>query len=385
MEKEGMEMTPQDIIDKEFRVKFRGFDMAEVDAFLEELAENFFKLTEENTLLHEKISALRRDLGAARTSAAAPVELSPELGAILEDLKQDTEAIGAELASLRQDRQTLDSLRKSLEEIALSMQESGSTAAAGQVGLPPDLADTLEEIKKGSAALNAELAALKGDRQSFAALKKHLEDALAAAQQALPNSASQGQVEIPASLGKTLEDFKKGSEAVGTELAALKQEVAALSGVRAEIKSELQDMLSSHFATLETKLSAMSGTAFRPGAEAKAAPEKKERLPAARIVEQYEDIEEDTRVSEYEEQEDADDDSSLQFLSEDDILDVDKLRDMFQAVLDDTITDGPSGRHGEDSSADLLFFDEAFTEDQHEPQVTFSLDQNKNDTKPKAK
>ena len=31
-----MKMTPQDIIDKEFRTKFRGFDMAEVDIFLEE-------------------------------------------------------------------------------------------------------------------------------------------------------------------------------------------------------------------------------------------------------------------------------------------------------------------------------------------------------------
>ena len=384
MEKEKMEMTPQDIIDKEFRVKFRGFDMAEVDTFLEELAENFFKLTEENTLLHEKISALRRDLGTARSSAAAPVELSPELGAILEDLKQDTEAIGAELASLKQDRQTLDSLRKNLEKIALSMQEFGSTAAAGQGGLPPDLADTLKEIKKGSGAIHAELAMLKADRQSFVSLGKHLEDALAAAKQVLPAAASQGQGEIPASLGKTLEDFKKSSETVGTELAELKQEVAALSGVRAEIKSELQD-IASHFATLETKLSATGKTVFSPGAKAKTAPEKKEKLPAARIIEQYEDIEEDTRVSEFEEQEDAEDDSGLQFLSEDDILDVDKLRDMFQAVLDDTITDKPPGREGEETGADLLFFDETFTEDQHEPQVTFSLDLTQNGTKPNVK
>ena len=57
-----MEITPQDIIDKEFRVKFRGFDMAEVDAFLEEVAESFFKLTEENTLLNEKVLALQEDL-----------------------------------------------------------------------------------------------------------------------------------------------------------------------------------------------------------------------------------------------------------------------------------------------------------------------------------
>ena len=52
MEQQEIKITPQDIIDKEFRVKFRGFDMAEVDSFLEEVAENLFKLTEENTVLN---------------------------------------------------------------------------------------------------------------------------------------------------------------------------------------------------------------------------------------------------------------------------------------------------------------------------------------------
>ena len=34
-----MKITPQDIIDREFKVKFRGFDMTEVDTFLEEVAD----------------------------------------------------------------------------------------------------------------------------------------------------------------------------------------------------------------------------------------------------------------------------------------------------------------------------------------------------------
>jgi cell division initiation protein len=385
MEKEEMEITPQDIIDKEFRVKFRGFDMAEVDTFLEEVAENFYKLTEENTLLHEKIASLRRDLGAARTSPAAPVELPPELDALLEDLKHDTGAIGAELAALKQDRMSLDALKKNLEKIVVSMQESDAMAAAGQIGIPPDLAEFLAEIQKGSAAINAELAALKEDRQSFDALKKNLEEALAAVQQAQPVVASQAQGDLPPGLGKTLEDFKKGSEAVGAELAALKKEVAALSGVRIEIKTELQNLLSSHFARLEEKLSTMGDATPQPQPGTTAVPEKKKKLVAATIIEGHEEIEEDTRVPENEEQEDADEDFGLEFLSEDHILDVDKLRDMFQSVLDDTVSDGHDSRGGEDSSADLLFFEDDFIEDQHEPQVTFSLDENKTEINPKAK
>jgi DivIVA domain-containing protein len=381
-----MDIAPQDIIDKEFRVKFRGFDMAEVDTFLEEVAENFFKLTEENTLLHEKIAALRRDLGSARTLPAAPVELPPELGGLLEDLKHDTEAIGTELASLKQDRQTLDSLKRNLEKIIVFMQESDAVAAAGQAEVPPGLAETLEEIKKGSTALTAELAALKEDRLSINALKKNLEEASAALQQVTPTMVSQGRTDVPGSLVKTLADFKKSSEAVGSELAALKQEVAALSKARAETKVELQDMISSLFARLEAKVSALGDIASHPGAGSKAAPGNQERLVAARIIEQHEEnFEEDTRLPADEEQEDDDDATALDFLSEDDLLDVDKLRGMFQSVLEDTITDGHNSRGSEDSSADLLFFEDDFLEDQHEPQVTFSLEDNKGDDKPKAK
>ena len=382
MEKEKMKITPQDIIDKEFRVKFRGFDMAEVDTFLEEVAENFFKLTEENTLLHEKIASLWRDLGAARTASAGPVELPPELGAMLEDLKQDTSAMGAELSALKQDRQSLDTLKQNLEKMLVSMQESDATAASGQAGVSSDLAAILDDIQKGSAALNAELAALKEDRLSFDTLQKNLEDALAATQQAQTVLASQGQGEALPGLGKTLEDFKKDSETVTAELTALKQEVAALAGVREEIKTELQDMLSSHFARMEEKLSAMADAAPRPKPEPTAAPEKKDTLARATIIEGHEEnIEEDSRVSADEEQEeDADDDYGLDFLNEDHILDVDKLRDMFQSVLDDTVSDSHDSRSADDTSSDLLFFGDDFIEDQNEPQVTFSEDENKNET-----
>jgi cell division initiation protein len=100
-----MKITPQDIIDKEFRVKFRGFDMAEVDTFLEEVAVNFFKLTEENTRLNEKVLALQEDLESGdRVASQSQMELPPELGNFLEELKQDTAAISGELVTLKKDR-----------------------------------------------------------------------------------------------------------------------------------------------------------------------------------------------------------------------------------------------------------------------------------------
>jgi len=55
-----MAMTPQDIQAQQFHVKFRGFDMSEVDAFLEEVGENVFQLLQENQKLREQMEVLER-------------------------------------------------------------------------------------------------------------------------------------------------------------------------------------------------------------------------------------------------------------------------------------------------------------------------------------
>ena len=135
-----MKVTPQDIIDKEFRVKFRGFDMVEVDTFLEEVAENFYNLTEENTLLNEKIIALQKDMESeGRIVTQGQMELPAELGNFLEELKQDTAAINAELITLKQDRSTFVSLEKSIKEAVSSLQKAASKPSQGQAELPAGL------------------------------------------------------------------------------------------------------------------------------------------------------------------------------------------------------------------------------------------------------
>ena len=386
-----MKITPQDIIDKEFRVKFRGFDMAEVDTFLEEVAESFFKLTEENTLLNEKILALHQDLEAAGSfRPQGQVELPAELGNILEDLKQDTGTIGAELAALKQDRQTFDSLKENLEKVIASIQESGAAMTSqAQAEFPADLAKALEEFKLGSEAIAAELAALKEDRQAFDSLKKDLEDIICSAKEAAPSKApQQGQVES-VDLSKTLESFKQGTETIGAELAALKQEVGSISGIRQEIKGELQELLNSRFDKLEAKLSTVSDKAVPAALKPKAAspaPEKKEKLLAAEIAEEPEGHEEDTKLPDYRGEDDgASGDSGLEFLNEDDILDVDKLRGIFQSVLDEDVSDSHNGRDGDDATADLLFLEDDIIADDHEPEVTFSLDEKETDKKAKLK
>ncbi len=62
-----MTLTPQDIQSKQFHVRFRGFDVDEVDAFLEQLAENFSLLVEDNKSLKTQLQALSMELESIKT------------------------------------------------------------------------------------------------------------------------------------------------------------------------------------------------------------------------------------------------------------------------------------------------------------------------------
>jgi len=373
MEQQEMKITPQDIIDKEFRVKFRGFDMAEVDSFLEEVAENLFKLTEENTVLNEKILALQQDLEAALSMVPqGQIELSEELENNLEDLKQDIAAISVDLASLKQERLSFDPLENSIKAAVASIHE----AAAGmkhqtQFDIPAEFLAALNTFKQDSETIAAEINGLKEDRQAIDALKKSLEQVVSSAREAASSIApqQQGQAEAGAELTNTLDDFKQGTEAIKIELTGLKQKIETISGMREDIIKEVRELLSSQFRKLEEKLSQVgTGTAVAP-------PSKKDKLLTAEIIEESEGTEKDTRGQDFEEEDEDFEDDALEFLNEDDILDVDKLRNVFQSVLDDEIGDGHRSREGEDDvTADLLFFDDDLLEDEPEPKVSFAMD-----------
>ena len=57
-----MKTTPLEIQQKQFRVKFRGFDIREVDSFLEEMADLFASMKQENEALKEEIRRLRHEM-----------------------------------------------------------------------------------------------------------------------------------------------------------------------------------------------------------------------------------------------------------------------------------------------------------------------------------
>ena len=55
-------LTAQDIQSQQFHVRFRGFDVEEVDDFLERIAETVLALSEENKRLRERVDEMEREL-----------------------------------------------------------------------------------------------------------------------------------------------------------------------------------------------------------------------------------------------------------------------------------------------------------------------------------
>jgi cell division initiation protein len=57
-----MKITPLDIQQQQFKVRFRGFDIREVDTFLEKVADSAATLQSENKDLREELSRLKVDI-----------------------------------------------------------------------------------------------------------------------------------------------------------------------------------------------------------------------------------------------------------------------------------------------------------------------------------
>jgi len=57
-----MSFTAEDIQTKQFNVRFRGFDIEEVDSFLEQVAENYSLLVHEYNELNEELSKFKKDI-----------------------------------------------------------------------------------------------------------------------------------------------------------------------------------------------------------------------------------------------------------------------------------------------------------------------------------
>jgi len=69
-----MPLTPQDIVRKEFREALRGYNQADVDLFLDEVVEEFSRLSDENGKLKARLAGMQQELGRSTQAGTFPRE-----------------------------------------------------------------------------------------------------------------------------------------------------------------------------------------------------------------------------------------------------------------------------------------------------------------------
>ena len=84
-----MKITPLDIQQQQFKTKFRGFDVREVDTFLEQMAEAFESMLSKNEKLREEIQKLELESQAYKEREETFKRAMLNSQKVLEQMKQN--------------------------------------------------------------------------------------------------------------------------------------------------------------------------------------------------------------------------------------------------------------------------------------------------------
>lgn len=86
-----MKLTPLDIQQQQFKIKFRGFDVREVDTFLEQIADSLEALQKETEGLRETVSRLKLENKGYREREDAFKRAMLNSQKVLDQMKQNAE------------------------------------------------------------------------------------------------------------------------------------------------------------------------------------------------------------------------------------------------------------------------------------------------------
>ena len=214
--------TPQQIDQISFnRSTFGGYDMQQVDEFLEPLTEDYVALYKENALLKSKMRVLVGKLEEYRKNEAAMKE-----------------------AAANAQRAADKMIREAEEKCAKMMANASETAAASAASA----AAAVETTKNNEAAIAAENARVEEARQAATAKINELQEQLRSCIQALDRIKN---ANAPAAPVKAAFDFE--SDDMASEISKnLENLVGTTEDVapKAEPKHPINDSTTSKFATL---------------------------------------------------------------------------------------------------------------------------------------
>ena len=151
-----MTLTPQQIQTQEFHVRFRGFDVEEVDAFLENIAAEFTSLTEQNAKLTEQVDSLSKEMSEYQSKGKAFQHAILSAQQIADELKEKSAAEAeAMLTEARNEaEQITESAKTELAALQTEIDRLEKLAAESKSDLQRILNSYLEMISAGPAKIN---------------------------------------------------------------------------------------------------------------------------------------------------------------------------------------------------------------------------------------
>ncbi len=151
-----MTLTPQDIQTKQFHVRFRGFDVEEVDAFLERIAEEFLVLIQENKQLKDRSETLESDIEHYKEQEKKFQDAILSAHKIADEMKEKSKQESEKLLSEAQDevKKMQDKSHQEisgLEATIVNLKELKDRVHDDVRQLLESYLDRLDEISKGIA------------------------------------------------------------------------------------------------------------------------------------------------------------------------------------------------------------------------------------------
>jgi cell division initiation protein len=121
----GVSISAVDILQQKFAVKFRGYDVQDVDSFLEVVAKEMERLTNDNAGMNEEIIVLKRDLTLYKKKEESINAALVTVQKMAEDLKNKAEA---------ESEQMLSDAKREAETILVEAQQK-STAVHEEIDI----------------------------------------------------------------------------------------------------------------------------------------------------------------------------------------------------------------------------------------------------------
>jgi len=165
-----MDMTPMDIRQQRFKVRFRGFDVREVDAFLEQVAEALEAIVRENAELRERVRRLSTEIKENKDREEGFKRAILQSQKILESMKANAQQ-EAKLI-VREAEQKAESILHTAHSRLAQIHEDISEMKRQRIQLEVQIRSVLEAHRKLLDLSQEEMAAIGEDDEKIAFLKK---------------------------------------------------------------------------------------------------------------------------------------------------------------------------------------------------------------------